>query len=381
MKTTSLCFALLLGTCFAATAQDITLRGQITDDRQGNLLDETVISLYEGDRLISVDTESDREGRYILRIPGDGRYRLELNRPAYRTGSFDVDTKTLTGEDVNFTLTRLPGYEFIATIKKAVSGQQIPSEELYDTRIEIYNHQTGELELDLPRRAKAAFAHNMERGNRYTVMIRKEGYFAKRFDVVINVDGCILCFEGLGTQQYPNVDDDLTESGKRGVISTEILLREIELNKAIKIENIYYDFDKANIRRDARPPLNNLVSTMKATPIVVVLGSHTDSRGSDAYNLELSQRRAQSAVDYIISRGINRERITAQGYGETVPVNRCTNGVKCSDAEYQQNRRTEFTVTSFMQGSSFRNKTLKQIIEEEKATNKRAKETLEVIKE
>ena len=381
MKATFLLLSLLCGAFSFAQAQEITIRGQITDDRQGNLLDEAIISLYEGDRLISLDTESDMEGRYILRIPGDGRYRLELNRPAYRTGSFDLDTETLTGEDVNFTLTRLPGYEFIATIKKAVSGQQIPSEALYDTRIEIYNHQTGELELDLPRRAKAAFAHNMERGNRYTVMIRKEGYFAKRFDVVINVDGCILCFEGLGTQQYPNVDEDLSESGKRGVISTEILLREVELNKAIKIENIYYDFDKANIRADARPPLNNLVRTMKATPIVVVLGSHTDSRGSDQYNMDLSQRRAQSAVDYIISRGISRDRITAQGYGETVPVNNCTNGVKCTDAEYQRNRRTEFTVTSFMQGSSFRNKTLKEIIEEEKATNKRAQEVLEVIKE
>ena len=84
---------------------------------------------------------------------------------------------------------------------------------------------------------------------------------------------------------------------------------------------------------------------MKENPTIwIVLGSHTDSRGKDQYNQWLSQSRANSAVQYIIDRGVEKSRITAKGYGESKPVNECTNGVKCSEEAHQLNRRTEFTI-------------------------------------
>jgi outer membrane protein OmpA-like peptidoglycan-associated protein len=76
----------------------------------------------------------------------------------------------------------------------------------------------------------------------------------------------------------------------------------------------------------------------------VELGSHTDCRGSDTYNKTLSQKRSNSAVSYIISKGIGKERIIAKGYGETQLVNRCDDGVQCTEAEHRQNRRTEFKI-------------------------------------
>lgn len=119
----------------------------------------------------------------------------------------------------------------------------------------------------------------------------------------------------------------------------------VVLNKEIRLENIYYDFDKWNIRPDAAVELDKLVQILKENPTIwIVLGSHTDSRGNDAYNLRLSQNRANSAVEYILNRGIDRKRITAKGYGETRLLNRCSNGVKCSEEEHQLNRRTEFTI-------------------------------------
>src|SRR5690606_14429409 len=108
------------------------------------------------------------------------------------------------------------------------------------------------------------------------------------------------------------------------------------------LENIYYDFDKHNIRKDASEVLDQLVRTMRDNPTLKIeLSSHTDSRGTHRYNESLSQRRAQSAVDYLVSRGISRDRLVAKGYGETRLVNRCKDGVACSIAEHQANRRTE----------------------------------------
>jgi peptidoglycan-associated lipoprotein len=74
------------------------------------------------------------------------------------------------------------------------------------------------------------------------------------------------------------------------------------------------------------------------------LGSHTDARGNDEYNLKLSQKRADAVVEYLIQKGISAERLIAQGYGETQIINRCVNGVDCSEEEHQQNRRTTFKV-------------------------------------
>jgi outer membrane protein OmpA-like peptidoglycan-associated protein len=129
-------------------------------------------------------------------------------------------------------------------------------------------------------------------------------------------------------------------------IMVELEFDRLVINKPIVINNIYYDFDKWDIRPDAAKELDKLVITLKQNPkITIELSSYTDSRGSDTYNMFLSQKRAESAVTYIISRGVTSERIVAKGYGETKPVNRCINGVACTDAEHQLNRRTEFMVT------------------------------------
>ncbi|SHI43168.1 WD40-like Beta Propeller Repeat [Hymenobacter daecheongensis DSM 21074] len=135
--------------------------------------------------------------------------------------------------------------------------------------------------------------------------------------------------------QLPNEMNDVR-------VPVTLTLTKIVKNKAIVVENIFYDYDKADIRPDAALELDKMVQTLVDNPkITIELSSHTDSRGKDAYNMALSQKRAQSAVDYIISKGIDKSRITAKGYGETRPV---LKAAKTED-EFQRNRRTEFKVT------------------------------------
>jgi len=112
------------------------------------------------------------------------------------------------------------------------------------------------------------------------------------------------------------------------------------------LETIYFDFDKWNIRPDAALELDKVVTLMHKYPEMVIrLESHTDSRANDQYNMVLSDRRVKSTYDYIISQGINPDRIpTYEGFGETQLVNKCSNGVPCTAAEHQLNRRTEFVI-------------------------------------
>jgi peptidoglycan-associated lipoprotein len=146
---------------------------------------------------------------------------------------------------------------------------------------------------------------------------------------------------------------DSTSVSTMGLINSEIIKRDlfleaIVINKAIRLDNIYYDFNKANIRQDAAAELDKLVKILSDNPTMwIELGSHTDSRGTKQYNQWLSQRRANSAVQYIIDRGISKNRITAKGYGDTYLLNRCTKGVKCTEVEHQLNRRTEFKIVKY----------------------------------
>lgn len=119
-----------------------------------------------------------------------------------------------------------------------------------------------------------------------------------------------------------------------------------ELGALFDVNPIYYDLDKSNIRPDAAAELDKIVQVLKDNPdISIELGSHTDARASASYNLKLSQRRAESAVKYIIEHGIEASRIKAKGYGETQLINGCSDGVDCSEEAHQENRRTEFKIT------------------------------------
>lgn len=158
-----------------------------------------------------------------------------------------------------------------------------------------------------------------------------------------NVD-CDTSFKIKGSKK--NYKDD-----SRNVVADRPL--KVELNLEVKeklmdnINPIYFDYNKSNIRNDAAIELDKVVEIMHKFPKIKIEGeSHTDSRGSDIFNKKLSARRANATVNYIISKGINPNRISAKGYGETQLVNKCSNGVKCTEAEHQKNRRTEFVIVN-----------------------------------
>lgn len=138
--------------------------------------------------------------------------------------------------------------------------------------------------------------------------------------------------------------DTLTVPETDVFFNIKLTLDQIVLDKAIVLDNIYYDLDKANIREDAAIELDKLVKILEDNPeIKIELSSHTDSRADDDYNLSLSQRRADSAVAYIITKGIDQSRMRARGYGETQLIIKDAQ----TEEEHQVNRRTEFKVYEY----------------------------------
>lgn len=186
------------------------------------------------------------------------------------------------------------------------------------------------------------------KGNDYDIVGQRTRYMTRRanFNAACYLQDPkkVFCVSGIDIENVTRQGDgsDLVEGA--------IAMKKIKLNDFFRIENIRYDLNKSEIRFDAAKELDNLVQILRDNPgIVVELGSHTDCRASDDYNLSLSQRRAESAVSYIIKKGkIPANRITAKGYGETKLLNKCDDGISCSEAEHAINRRTEIKITGYL---------------------------------
>lgn len=195
-----------------------------------------------------------------------------------------------------------------------------PGKPLSGVKIKLYHPRDTTAQVAVSN-AEGKFSFPIEAGIKYTIKGIKEGYLTKSADI---------------TPDCKSVVD---------MIKMQMTLHKNVVNNSYIVENIYYDLDKSEIRPDAALELNKLVVMLKDNPKVKIeLSSHTDSRQGNSYNQMLSQLRAESAVKYIISQGIEPERIKAKGYGETRLLNRCGNNVKCTEEEHQRNRRTEFKI-------------------------------------
>lgn len=181
--------------------------------------------------------------------------------------------------------------------------------------------------------SRGEFKYNLKKETDYEVTAQKLGYISQmRFTTSV----------GINTDSVIRLDMKLnkTESLQQFVINNCDSLKRV-----FAVENIYYDLDRDEIRPDARPSLDALVALMKRHPeMTVITSSHCDSRASEGYNRNLSLRRGGSAKNYLVSKGISGSRIRIEYYGKTRLVNRCYDGVVCSEANQQLNRRTEFDV-------------------------------------
>lgn len=174
------------------------------------------------------------------------------------------------------------------------------------------------------------FSFLLDADRSYKAIITREGYYPD--SITFNTNG---------------IFDDYTfkKTVKLNPKPKEDTYDVYTINEPIRLNNIYYDLDDDKILPDAEKDLMYLVELMdKYTDMVIELSSHTDSRGVSTYNQKLSQRRADSAKRWLVKEGIDAERIKTVGYGETQLLNRCKDGVRCSEDEHRFNRRTEFKI-------------------------------------
>jgi peptidoglycan-associated lipoprotein len=197
---------------------------------------------------------------------------------------------------------------------------------LYDMSAEDFSQTRSE-----PNASDYNFLLDSDR--EYKVVVSKEGYFPDSLE-----------FNTAGILDDYTVKKTITLNAKPKTKKDD-QMELVTINQPIRLNNIYYDFDDDKILKDAELDLNTLFDLLNDYPdMVIELSSHTDSRGDKPYNEDLSQRRANSAKAWLVEKGIETDRVVPKGYGESVILNECKDGVNCDETKHRLNRRTEFKI-------------------------------------
>jgi outer membrane protein OmpA-like peptidoglycan-associated protein len=270
-------------------------------DAKGNFIDDAKVQYLE-------------DGEFSIELPYSDRYTVSATKNGYRQAKVTLDTER---DDLDKVALQLEKYDYGAEGIVVNGETKAP---LDSTTVQLCDNN-GNVQEEIMTGPDGRYGFALQPETSYRLKVVKEGFFKQ--------------------------SARLTTKGKANtVLHTDFNLFPLKVDQVVRLDNIYYDVAKWNIRKDAAQELDKLVQTLNDNPSVKIeLSSHTDCRGKDTYNMALSEKRAKSAVDYVVKQGISRDRLVAKGYGETMPVEPCECG-QCTEEENQANRRTEFKVLS-----------------------------------
>lgn len=306
--------------------QDKTIIVIVKDKFTGMPVNEVDVNLTDETSKILATKRTEKNGKVTFEAIAPNIYGINGDRFGIKTTTATVakDEFEKKGNIYKELLYEDPGF-----ILEGIAVECGKKDKLMaGVEVELTNKETGKVEKTITD-VNGKFTFNLKSNTDYTVVGSKDGY-------------------------YSNIEDITTKSLDRNktlYVKLKLCVEQLEVGKTFVLRNIYYDFDKCNIRNDASKELDHLVDIMKQYKnMTIELSSHTDQRGTSEYNQKLSQCRAQSAVDYLVKKGIDKNRLTAIGLGENRLLQDCTGVDGCpTDSKgdcdcHQNNRRTEVKI-------------------------------------
>lgn len=354
---------------YTSFAQNSTIEGYVFEDGNRGYLNEVAVKIFKKDnKQLVTSAFTNKDGFFTAQVPAGTTYEISAEKDLFNQEKTTLVVKPADKNKKVFTkikMFRKPGYLFDVTMAEMMVPGQKEVDAITGAKIEVYNNTTQKTELTYPNHPQPTFKVNFERGNHYSILIRKDGFFSKRLEAFVDVKGCILCFEGVGKVE-PGVSDVLTEKNQMGTLLANISLRPIQQNIVKKLNQVSLS-DGAQTEA-SRKELDELTTLIKDNPhLTFEVGVHTDARGNDRQNLNVSQQKAESIAQYIYnSNQIQPNQLIAKGYGETQLVNGCSNDISCSNELHAQNKRIEWKITRAVEDNFLRNRSLAQIIEVER---------------
>lgn len=267
------------------------------------------VNVIDEEGTVAASGSTDDDGKLEVKLEGNKKYTIVATSEEYMEKAVDLDLtnkETLANRDVEVYLD--PEFVFKGQVVDIMGNIPIPEALLaISDGITVDSVYTDE---------QGSFTYNLETDKRYRVDVSAYNFFGTEVE-----------FNTMGMD--------------RGVFDYLIQLYSLDAGSRIQLKNIYYDFGEWSLRPEAKRELDRLAKVLDDYPdIQIILESHTDSRGTHEFNMELSQKRSEAAADYLMSQGVESHRIEGVGFGETQLVNDCDGSIECTEEQHFENRRT-----------------------------------------
>jgi outer membrane protein OmpA-like peptidoglycan-associated protein/tetratricopeptide (TPR) repeat protein len=292
-------------------------------DAKTNLpLTASTLKIIEGGQEKRIVTTSDSGTFNFLMTPGK-EYHIITEKEKYQSDSVEIETADMaiaSTKNLSIGLNKKPD---LTTLEGKILSSDSRRSAITDAKVRLVDSQSGEERFAMTSKEGKYKFDNVPVDHTFRLDAKKKNFVSMPIEIT----------------------PDLLASSE--VISSNLVMN--KANDIVTIDKVYYDCDKYFIRPDAEPVLTNIYHMMESNPKMrIELRSHTDCRSSDEYNQVLSEKRAKAAVDYLVKKGIDANRLVSKGFGESMPVIPCdcSSGKACSESDYQKNRRTEFKILS-----------------------------------
>ena len=290
---------------------------------------------------------TDAEGMIDICLEAENDFMFELAKDGYLTGTLGFSTVGLTDDRATRLGSSLIKFDIIEkdrTPGRVTSGSDGGDDWESDDAISaptLRGTVTGEGDKRPIEGVKIILKNECDGQVKQTVT-GPSGRF--RFELTEGCDYTLVASKPTyGTNT--NAIRKIPVASSPKLVSANLIM--IKAGDLVTLDKIHYDSGKWEVRPDAARELDKLVATMRKYPsLQIEIGSHTDSQGDAQFNQYLSERRAKAALNYLASKGISRNRLSARGYGESQLINQCKDGVLCTEEEHERNRRTELKVLS-----------------------------------
>ncbi len=259
---------------------------------------------------------ADKDGKFEFNGEKNSSYSFEINQQEFESVKEDYSTVGKTASDSTF-----KDFVLVSNVDVAFTiVDEKTKQNLRNAKVEIVNKKTNEI-ISVTTNEKGLIELKLPRNNEFEVRVSHANYIDSK-------------------TSFSSVTKDK-------VIASTIGLNKIEVGAVLAIKDLNYDYNKWNIKPESKVELNKVVAFLKENPNVKIeLSSHTDSRGLAEFNMNLSKKRNQSCIAYLVSKGVKKDRVIGKWYGESMLLNKCADDIPCSEEEHWKNRRTAIVVVS-----------------------------------
>lgn len=360
---------------YSFTRLNTVMSGIVVDCKTQEPIEGANVELTQNGKLIQ-KRQTVANGTFAFPVSPDKEFVVSASKDGYKTESQTISTVGISSTQIKLKIpicpesmedsTKAGPCTFTLSGKVLERGSNKPVESALVT---VTNLETRD-ERNVTTDANGLYEIKLDKDLDYVVHATKQYFFTESKTISTKGKDCNVQAESIISADFsmgkiaidPNTGLPINPNGIGGEpgFTTNGKPNANDYGpEGFVLNNIYYDFDQDVIRSDAKPELDKIVQLMYDTPgLQIELRSHTDCRGTTEYNAALADRRAKSAFDYIVSRGganVNvANDVRPKGYGEAQPVNECVDGVPCSNAKHQENRRTEFVVIGYNPNGAIR---------------------------